>query len=203
MNKSTKNTTTIKMKPLFKNNNNMKQIFSFFKEPITNTRPYKNINLTDAYRAISSGYLIEPTLQLRSISEMDKNRRFKATHFPYVCFSGTFEQRNEKALIKHSGLIAFDFDHLEDVVTTKLQLLKDPYFETELLFVSPNGNGLKWIISIVDFEKYTHLEMFQAIYNYINVTYSIEIDKACKDVSRATFLCSDPEAFIHPKYLVK
>ena len=185
-------------------NSKMKyQKFSYFKEPISNTRPFENITLADAYRAITSDYLKVPTLQLRSISEKDENRRFKATHFPYVCFSGTFSKRNEKALIKHSGLIAIDFDHLEDVEKTKLQLLKDPYIITELLFVSPNGKGLKWIVSIDISDEFPHGKMFLAIYNYIKDTYSIEADRACKDVSRATFLCYDPEAFIRPKYFIQ
>ncbi len=176
---------------------------SFFEEPVTNTRPYKNIRLVDAFRAITSDYLKEPTQQLRSISEKDENRNFKAKHFPYVTFSGTFTQRKEKALIQHSGLIAIDFDHVKNVANLKSELLRDPYFETQLLFISPNGNGLKWIIPIDISEQYSHAKMFQAIYNYIKRTYSIEIDKACKDVSRATFLCYDPDAFINPKYLIQ
>ena len=146
----------IKGNPVPKNtenshHNNTYQKFSSYKEPITNTMPYKNISLTDVHNAISGTYFKKQTEQLRLISEKNENRKFKATHFPYVTFSGTFSKRNEKDLIKHSGLIAIDFDHLEDVETTKLQLLKDVHFPTELLFVSPNGNGLKWIISIDNF----------------------------------------------------
>lgn len=185
-----------------KKRNNTYQKFSSFKAPVTNVLPYKNINLVDAYNAISGKYLQKQTQQLRLISAKDENRKFKAAHFPYVTFSGTFTQRNEKSLIKHSGLIAIDFDHLEDVEKTKLQLLKDPYFETQLIFISPNGSGLKWIININISEQYPHLTMFEAIFFYIKRTYSIEIDKACKDVSRATFLCYDPEAWINPKYLI-
>ena len=185
-----------------KNDNNIQPQFSFYKAPVTNIYPAKNIGLLDAYRAISGEYFAKQTLQLRLISDKQKNREFKASMFPYVCFSGTFSKRNEKSLIQHSGLIALDFDHLEDVEKTKLQLLSDPYFETELLFISPNGTGIKWLIPIEVSEKYPHKTMFQAIYNYIKRTYSIEIDRACKDVSRATFLCYDPEAFIHPKYLI-
>ncbi len=186
-----------------KNDNNTYQKFSSFKAPVTNVLPYKNISLVDAYNAISGKYLQKQTQQLRLISAKDKNRKFKATHLPYVCFSGTFTQRNEKSLIQHSGLLSLDFDHLEDVEKTKFQLLKDSYFETQLLFISPNGNGIKWIIEIELSEKYPHGEMFQRIYYYILQTYSLKIDKACKDVSRATFLCYDPEAWIHPKYLIK
>jgi hypothetical protein len=179
------------------------QRFSFFEQPVTNTQPRKNITLKDAFRAITSDYLKEPTLQLRSITDKDENRKFKATHFSYVCFSGTFTQRNEKALIQHSGLIAIDFDHLEDVEAVKLQLLKDPHFTTQLLFISPNGNGIKWIIEIEVSEKYPHETWFHVLNNYIQQTHSLEIDKACKDVSRATFLCYDAECWIHPKYMVQ
>ena len=72
-----------------------------------------------------------------------------------------------------------------------------------MLFISPNGNGLKWIVSIELTEKINHGQMFQALYNYIKDTYSSEVDKACKDVSRATFLCCDPEAYIRSKHLVQ
>ena len=185
-----------------KNDNNTYQKFSYFKAPVTNILPYKSISLADVYRAISGTYFKQQTEQLRLISAKDENRKFKATHFPYVTISGTFTQRNEKSLIQHSGLIAIDFDNLKDVEKTKLQLLKDPYFETQLLFISPNGNGIKWIIEIEVSEKYSHGEMFQHIYFYILQPYFLKIDKACKDVSRATFLCYDPEAFIHPKYLI-
>jgi hypothetical protein len=139
---------------------------------------------------------------LRTITDKNINREYKAVNFPYATFSGIFETRRESSLIQHSGLIAIDFDHLEAIEETKLKLLKDPYFETELLFISPNGNGLKWIIAI-DIQKFSHVEYFQAIFNYIKKTYSIEIDKACKDVCRATFLSYDPSAFIHPKHLVQ
>ncbi len=176
--------------------------FSFYKAPVTNIYPAKSIGLLDVYKAISGQYFAKQTIKLRLISDKNENRKYKATHFPYVTFSGIFSKRNEASLIQHSGLIALDFDHLEDVEKTKLQLLKDPYFETQLLFVSPNGNGLKWVIEIDITEQFPHGKMFQAIFNYIKRTYSISIDKVCKNISRATFLCHDPEAWLHPKYFI-
>lgn len=174
--------------------------FSFFKAPVTNITPYKTITLIDVFKVITGEYCKAHTHKLRLISNTKQNREYKASKFPYATFSGIFEARNENQLIQHSGLIAIDFDHLEAVEETRTQLLKDPNFETELLFVSPNGNGLKWIVAI-DVEKYSHAENFQAIFNYIKNTYSIEIDKACKDVCRATFISYDPAAFIHPLQL--
>lgn len=177
--------------------------FSYFKEPVKNVIPFKTITLADVYRALTGSYLKEHTNQLRLISGKAENRAFKASKFPYVTFSGIFSKRNEKALIKHSGIIALDFDHVENVQTLKSRLLVDPCLETELLFISPNGNGIKWIIKIEIDGKYSHGQLFQALYNYIQTTHSIEVDKACKDVSRATFLCYDPEAYINPKHLIK
>ena len=182
--------------------NKESKIFSFFKQPVTNVIPYKNITLIDAYRVISGKYLKVKTLKLWSISDKHRNRKYKSANFPYCTLSGTFTKRNESSLIRHSGLIALDFDHLENVQAVKLQLLKDPCLRTELLFVSPNGCGLKWIINI-DIENYSHPDYFQSVYNYIKETYCIEIDKSCRDVARASFLCYDPDAFIHPKHLVE
>lgn len=189
-----------------KNNINNKPIFSYYKAPITNTTPYKNITLTDVSKVITGKYCKPQTHKLRLITDKKQNQKYKAANFPYATFSGIFEMRSEKSLIQHSGLIAIDFDHIEELEETKLQLLKDPYFETELLFVSPNGNGLKWVIAI-DVQNYSHVEYFNAILNYFKSTYPKEISDAidikCKDVARATFLCYDPTAFIHPKHLLK
>lgn len=177
--------------------------FSFYKAPVQNTVPYKNIGLKEAFLVITGQYLRTQTHQLRLIDNKVENRNFKASQFPYVTFSGTFTQRNENSLIEHSGLIALDFDHVENVQALKDRLLNDYHFYTELLFISPNGNGLKWIIEIEITGKYSHAELFRALFEYIKKTYEIEIDKACKDISRATFLCYDPEAYINPKYMTK
>ncbi|MFN5784539.1 MAG: BT4734/BF3469 family protein [Flavobacteriia bacterium] len=37
--------------------------------------------------------------------------------------------------------------------------------------------------------------------NYLKHNYRIEADPSGKDISRACFLCHDPNAFIHPKHL--
>jgi len=189
-----------------KNDNFIQPKFSFFKAPVKNTTPYKAITLTDVFKYITGEYCKPQTLILRTINDKNQNQKYKTLEFPYVTFSGVFEARKESKLIQHSGLIAIDFDHIEELEETKLQLLKDPYFETELLFVSPNGNGLKWVIAI-DVENYSHEEYFNAILNYFKSTYPKEISDAidikCKDVARATFLSYDPTAFIHPKHLLK
>lgn len=51
--------------------------------------------------------------------------------------------------------MCLDFDHVDNIGELKQQLLNHEYFDTELLFVSPSGNGLKWIIP-VDLKGWEH-----------------------------------------------
>ncbi len=175
-------------------------IFSYFNAPVSNIHPKRTLSLVEAYNLVKSEEYCSITHQLRAIEEKDEARKFKALKFDYATFSGTFSKRNDKALISHSGLLTIDFDHISDLQQLKNQLLQDEYFETEMLFVSPSGDGLKWIIPI-DITEATHQNFFQAIANYIREVYQLEVDKSGKDVSRACFLPHDPEAYINPKYL--
>ena len=174
--------------------------FSFFKAPVKNIIPHKSATLLQIYNAITGNFYKERTDKLRSIADAKLARQFKANNFEYCTFSGTFTSRNDKNLVQHSGLMAVDFDHLPNLEAVRQALLTDEYFDTQLLFVSPSGDGLKWIIPI-DTSKTPHSEYFAAVANYILKTYSIEVDKSGKDVSRACFLPHDPNAFIHPNNL--
>jgi len=177
-------------------------LFSFFKAPITNTKPHKEVSLLQIYNAIKGNYYKDRTQKLQAIPDVAQARKFKAANFDYCTFSGTFTTRNDKALIKHSGLLCIDFDHLNSVDMLRNQLLQDEYFDTQLLFVSPTGNGLKWIISI-DTVAATHGDYFAAVANYILQTYGVVVDKSGRDISRACFLPHDSKAFIDPIHLKK
>jgi len=174
--------------------------FSFFKAPVRNTIPHKSISLLNAYNYIVGDYAKQRTEKLRGIKDSKQARQFKASTFDYCTFSGMFQTRNDKALISHSGILCIDFDHLQNVDLLRNQLLQDEYFDTQMLFVSPSGDGLKWIISI-DTAKSSHGEFFAAVANYILQTYKVEVDKSGRDISRACFLPHDPQAFINPIYL--
>lgn len=171
--------------------------FSFFKAPISNTKPHKAVSLLNAYNYIVGNYAKERTEKLRAFSDVKTARTFKAANFDYCTFSGTFSCRSDKALIRHSGLLCVDFDHLNDIQTLFERLLKDEYFDTQLLFRSPSGDGLKWIIPI-DTSQTTHGNYFAAVANYIQQTYGVAVDKSGRDISRACFLPYDRNAFINP-----
>ena len=175
-------------------------LFSFFKAPVRNTIPHKSICLLDAYNYIVGDYAKQRTEKLRSIKDQKQARQFKASTFDYCTFSGMFQTRNDKALISHSGLLCIDFDHLQNVDLLRNQLLQDEYFDTQMLFVSPSGDGLKWLIPI-DTKQTTHSNYFAAVANYILQTYGVEVDKSGRDISRACFLPHDPQAYINPRLL--
>lgn len=175
--------------------------FSYFNRPITNIHPDKtHSNLVEIYQIIKGEALAESTKALREITDKKQARKYKAQNFDYVTFSGTFSKRNDKALLSHSGLLTIDFDDVQDIEKLRKKLLQDVYFETELLFTSPSGNGLKWVITI-DLTQVSHAEYFQAVSNYILNAYQIEPDKSGKDISRACFLSHDKQVYINPKYL--
>jgi hypothetical protein len=184
--------------------------FSYYPRPVTNTKPHAEITLLDAYKVIKGNRYKARTSELRRILSPLPNgegsgerlvaaSKYKRTHFDYVSFSGVFAKRSDSALVTHSGLLTLDFDHVSNIRELKETLLADSYFETELMFVSPSGNGLKWIIPI-DVNQCAHQRWFMAVEVYLKTKYGLEVDKSGKDISRACFLPYDPEVYINPKY---
>ena len=174
-------------------------IVTLFKAPITNKRPYRNTTLKEIYHYITtSNEAQKHTLQLRQLPPQQA-RMHKQTKFHYVTFSGTFSYCADKDLIEHSGLLCLDFDHVSNIQQLKQKLLEDQQIETQLLFTSPSGDGLKWVISI-DTELCRHEEYYTAVVNYIYQTYGVHADVSCKNLSRACFLPYDPYAYLNPKY---
>lgn len=172
---------------------------SFFKAPVRNVFPSETLRLHQVFELITSDKYKKNTEDLRAITDVKEARKFKANRFDYVTFSGVFEKRNDSNLLQHSNLLTIDFDHLDNLQELKTQLLNDEYFETEMLFTSPSGDGLKWIIRI-DILEVSHSEYFIAVANYIKQTYNIEVDQSGKDVSRACFLPYDSTAFLHKRH---
>ena len=173
--------------------------FSFFRKPIRNTEPLRCIGIPDIYRYIVGPYAKKQTEMLRSIMDKDQARKYKAENFDFCTFSGIFHTRNKDGLLQQSDLLCIDFDHVADIPSLHEKLLNDPCFETELLFHSPSGDGLKWIIQV--FRKgWEHSRFFNAVFNYLVANGYPEPDKSGSDVSRSCFIPYDPEAYINPKY---
>lgn len=169
--------------------------FSFFRRPIKNLSPAAEWTLTNAWRYITGPEAVDTTQNLRAMTDKNERRAFKACHFDYVTFSGSFSKRGTKYLNHHSRLLCLDFDHVADVEGLFAQLVRDEHLVTRLLFRSPSGTGLKWVVGI-DLERFGHEEWFERISAYCRQKYGIAPDAQCKDVGRACFLPYDPGAYL-------
>jgi predicted P-loop ATPase len=112
---------------------------------------------------------------------------------PYFTASGTFSERKNTGLSEHSGLIAIDFDEVDNLNMYIQMLSFDPY--TFATFKSVSHTGFCALVKI-DPEK--HLQSFEGLGNYYFQLLKIPIDPSCKDISRPRFVSFDPDLYCNP-----
>lgn len=139
-------------------------------------------------------------LQIKNVrSEKDKDKKGKLKQeLPAVTFSGNFSNRAKDKLISYSHIYCVDIDKLD---LPKLLDLKTQIQESErilAMFVSPSGNGLKILIP-TETKEDDHEAIFPMLKHWFKDLYDVEIDEACKDVSRLCFLSDDDTIYINPK----
>lgn len=111
---------------------------------------------------------------------------------PIVYFSGEFTGRSDNDLVRHSGLIVIDIDHV-DVDKLKPLLSTDEYVYAG--WISPSGDGLKLLVKISHPER--HRDHFNSISNYFLKNYGVEIDSSGKNEARACFESYDQEIIVN------
>lgn len=172
---------------------------SFFEPPIRNTIPSGSLSLPELRDLIAGPKYQGITSELQSLTDPEARRKYKASRFAVVTFSGSFSKRNEQGLLQHSGLLALDLDHLPYLEEGKQLLLEDPEYETQMLFVSPSGNGLKWVLRFNP-EEIAHKDFFLQASDHLERRYRLHPDPAAKDVPRACFIPHDPEVYLNSSY---
>ena len=173
---------------------------SYFAQPITNKVPQRTVTLLQVAQAIKSTWLEPQTVVLRQIGNEAEARRYKGSQFPYVTPAGVFSYCNDQSLVRHSGVLCMDLDHVGDVDSLKQQLIANELFQTLLAFRSPSGDGLKWFLRI-DLQKCSHRQWFDAVRNYLISMYGLsekQVDPSVRNESRACFLCYDPAVYVNP-----
>lgn len=174
---------------------------SLFNAPITNKVPSRTVIPDEVATMVRSTWLEPQTRALRAIADKASARSYKGQQLPYVTFSGVFSYCSDACLVRHSRLLCIDLDGVDDVDALKQQLIADGHFFTVLAFRSPGGNGLKWVI-VIDLTKADHKTWFHAVRNYLLANYGDSltpkmVDSQCQNVSRACFLCYDPQAYVN------
>lgn len=143
---------------------------------------------------IRSGKSADLISRIRLETDKEKRNLLKQ-QLPAICFSGTFRQRNDSSLMKHSGLICLDFDGYKSATalsTARGKLKKDLY--TFSLFTSPSGDGLKVLVKIPP-EPENHKAYFDALREYYDDPH---FDISCSNVSRVCYESADTKLFLNP-----
>lgn len=182
--------------------NTEKEKFSFFLAPAMQVKPMAHITVEKAYEHITLNVdAMTATQKLREIHDPKEHRAFKARNFAFCTFSGTFSYRSRDGLLKHSQLLCLDFDHLGSLYrleSLRQRLTADPKVATALCFISPSGDGLKWVVRIDTLQSgFTHEQWFDALSRYVMQKYDVEADAACRDVCRSCFLPHDSTCYIN------
>lgn len=135
--------------------------------------------------------------QARSIPTQDAYDKFKKTKLPAFSFCAELSYRNKESVLNATGFIIPDLDHLPDLESLFRQLMQDPYIW--FAFRSPGGDGIKCALRAEGISCDDDIKrFFRAMHNYFVQTYQISVDNACKDISRLTFISSDPDTYINP-----
>jgi predicted P-loop ATPase len=166
---------------------------------IKETKKSDTVFLSEVFDHIRSDFWAEPIIELRNMvalgfSEIEISQTKNS--LPYFTGSGVFTNRNEAGLVEHSGRIIIDFDKLEDIPAAKALLQSDQY--TEYLFLSCTGRGFAVVVKI---DPKQHLDSFLFLEKYYKNAYGLQIDKACKDISRPRYISYDPDLFHNPDSL--
>ena len=163
----------------------------------SNTLPAKRMSLDYALRQIQEGEYREYADKVRNArtrEEMDR-AKFEA---PGFSFSGIFERRGKERLIRHSGIMAIDIDHLDgDVFSEKERLMKNPYVYS--VFLSISGKGLKVLVKV---PESLDAESHKLYYRAIAEDFGVDEDRRAQDVARYTNVTYDPDLHLNPGALV-
>ena len=172
--------------------------FSFLRKGVWNVEPCGVMDPYSAYTYIRDGVSRPQTERLRNIFDPDAFKKYKRSQFETVVFSGVYDKKCDEGLKKPSGYVCFDFDHV-DVKATRELLMSLKMFETVLMFKSPSGHGVKWVVN--NKTLFHHKAFYVAVYNYLKENYHLVADLDAADLSHGCLLPWDPDVYINPNYM--
>lgn len=161
---------------------------TIFKNILETKQPHY-ISIKDIFARIAIGKSEKLIQQIRSETDSKKRNKLKG-QLPSICFSGIFSERNIKSCKEHTGLIAIDFDHIENPFELKKELSNDKYVLS--CFISPSGDGVKAIVKIpANIE--THKNSCLALAKHFKIK---NLDYF-EDISRVCYESYDPDIYIN------
>ncbi len=123
-------------------------------------------------------------------------KEFKKT-LPAFTVAGTFKGRRAKVdFVKSSGIFLIDIDKIPNPEAVKTRLKEIP--SLAFAFISPSENGVKAGFRVQPFKNDKEFKaVFKIFQSWLADFHAIEIDDACKDISRLCFVSHDPDIYIN------
>lgn len=161
-------------------------------------KPKEESTWQEALKRIRDGTYKSQIDYVRSIEDLEQYRKEKR-NLPAVTFCGKFNgNRAKEKVMSTTGFIIPDLDHIENVESVFELLSQDE--KVWFAFRSPSGEGIKCGIRAKGIETDDDIKKFyNAVEHYFKDVYGINLDPACKDISRLTFFSHDPNLFINEK----
>ncbi len=144
------------------------------------------ISVDGALERIKNGKSQRAIIELRNESDKDRQQKIKC-NLPSITFSGTFAERDDLKMIKHSGFVCMDFD---DVNVEEMKEKFRSWPSTYAAWTSPRGTGVKVLLRIANPKK--HREHYLALKKEFPL-----LDPHCINESRVCYESYDPEIYIN------
>ncbi|MCF0224120.1 MAG: hypothetical protein HUK20_07610 [Fibrobacter sp.] len=123
--------------------------------------------------------------------------QIKAT-LPMILWQGLFSERNDAGVIRLSGLMCIDLDHLQidDPETLKDKLRYDPHVYAA--FVSPSGEGLKVVFMTDNSDANAYINCYKQLAKHFWDDYGLKPDMNCAKLSQGCYASWDPTLYYNP-----
>lgn len=147
---------------------------------------------------LNSGKYAKRVEQIRATSDKAERDNLKAT-LPAITPSGLFNRREEKELVKHSGLIQIDIDEKENKHITNFLSLKEELKKlSEIAYIGLSVSGRGWWCLVPIQYPERHKDHFKALRTDF-ASWGIVCDEKPKNVASLRGYSYDPEAYFNPQ----
>lgn len=151
------------------------------------------IPISDFLNAVKFGKWQDQVLKVRN-AKTTAEQKAEKLKLPSVIMAGIFNEPKDASCQQHSGLIAIDFDELDDMPQAKEALKADRY--SYAVSVSVRGHGL-FVVVQIDGQK--HRQSFRQLADYYRNTYGLIVDASGINEARRRFVSYDPDLFVNEK----
>jgi len=150
----------------------------------------KLMDLVEYLEKIRDGEWEDLVTECRLIKDSKLRNEFKRTRMPTTSMSGIFSRRDDSSLVTHSGYIAIDLDHVENMAHVRNLLVQDIFVHS--LFMSTSGDGLRVLFKI---KTNKHVDSFRGIQEYLFGKYELNCDPNGSNVSKPYIVSWDPAMY--------